>query len=201
MPNRPLGGPRADRPDLVLASGSKYRAELLGRLRLAFRALPSAADETPLAGEAAPALARRLAVTKAQVVQSQAPGAWIIGSDQTAVVAGRITGKPGSRAAQIEQLQRAAGQTVEFLTAVAVLTPGGLHEGLDVTTVRFRPLTRAEIERYVDAEPAHDCAGGFKCEGLGISLFEAIESSDPTGLIGLPLILTHRLLREAGYPF
>lgn len=201
MPNRPSGGSGADRPELVLASGSKYRAELLGRLRLPFRALPSAVDETPLPSEAAPALARRLAAAKARAVQSQAPRAWIIGSDQTAVVAGRITGKPGSRSAQIEQLQRAAGQTVEFLTAVALLTPAGLQAGMDVTTVRFRQLGSAEIERYVDAEPAYDCAGGFKCEGHGISLFEAIESSDPTGLIGLPLILTRRLLREAGYPF
>lgn len=201
MPNRPLDGPGADRPELVLASGSKYRAELLERLRLPFRALPSAVDETPLAGEAAPALARRLAAAKARAVRTEGSRAWIIGSDQTAVVAGKITGKPGSRDAQIEQLQRAAGQTVEFLTAVALLTPTGLHEGLDVTTVRFRQLGSTEIARYVDAEPAYDCAGGFKCEGLGISLFDAIDSSDPTGLVGLPLILTHRLLRDAGYPF
>ncbi|MDP9142385.1 MAG: Maf family nucleotide pyrophosphatase [Pseudomonadota bacterium] len=197
MPNHAPAAP----PELLLGSASKYRAELLARLRLGFRAVPSAVDETPLAGEAPHALARRLSVAKARAVQVGAPQAWILGSDQTAVVAGRITGKPGGRVQQIEQLQCASGQTVEFLTGLALLTPAGLYEGLDVTTVRFRRLSQAEIEHYVDAEPAYDCAGGFKCEGLGISLFDAIESTDPTGLVGLPLILTHRLLRDAGYPF
>ncbi len=197
MPNHTPATP----PELILASGSKYRAELLSRLKLGFRAVPSEVDETPHAGETPRALARRLSAAKARVIQATAPQAWILGSDQTAVVAGRITGKPGGRAQQIEQLQRASGQTVEFLTGLALLTPAGLHEGLDVTTVRFRRLSQTEIEHYVDAEPAWDCAGGFKCEGLGISLFDAIESTDPTALVGLPLILTHRLLRDAGYPF
>lgn len=187
-------------PELILASASKYRAELLARLRLGFRTVASAVDESPLATEAPQALAGRLSVAKARAVQMTAPRAWILGSDQTAVVAGRITGKPGGRTQQIEQLQRASGQTVEFLTGLALLTPTGLYEGMDVTTVRFRHLSRAEIEHYADVEPAYDCAGGFKCEGLGISLFDAIESTDPTALIGLPLILTHRLLRDAGYP-
>ena len=125
--------------------------------------------------------------------------AWILGSDQIAVVDGQIQGKPGDRERAIAQLSAASGRTVQFLTAVALLTPTGRYEALDTTTVRFRPLLRDEIERYVDAEPALDCAGSFKCESYGISLFEAIESTDPTGLIGLPLIAVCRLLRQAGY--
>ncbi len=197
MPNHTPAAP----PDLILASGSKYRADLLTRLRLGFHAVPSAVDETPLAGESPKALVQRLSAAKARAIQAAAPRAWILGSDQAAVAAGHITGKPGDREQQIEQLQRASGKAVEFITGLALLTPAGLYEGLDVTTVRFRQLSQVEIEHYVDAEPAWDCAGGFKCEGLGISLFDAIESTDPTALIGLPLILTHRLLRDAGYPF
>ncbi len=196
MPNRP----HPPAPELILASGSRYRAELLARLRLPFAAMASHADEAAHAGEAPQALVSRLAVAKARAVQAQHPRAWVLGSDQLAVIDGNILGKPGSRERAIAQLQAASGRCVEFLTGVALLTPDGVHEALDITTVCFRALTRAEIDRYVDAEPAFDCAGSFKCEGYGISLFDAIDSSDPTALIGLPLIAVCRLLRAAGYP-
>lgn len=201
MPNRSLSEPAADlvAPPLLLASGSRYRAELLSRLRLAFAVAVSQVDETPADRETPLDLVRRLAATKAAALRPGHPDAWILGSDQVAVVDGRIQGKPGTRERAIEQLTAASGRTVQFLTAVALLTPTGRFEALDTTTVRFRSLRRAEIERYVDAEPALDCAGSFKCEGYGISLFETIDSSDPTGLIGLPLIAVCRLLREAGY--
>ncbi|MEQ1438622.1 nucleoside triphosphate pyrophosphatase [Fontimonas sp. SYSU GA230001] len=196
MPNLAAAGAP---PVLLLASGSRYRAELLARLRIPFTAIAPEVDESPRAGETPPSLAQRLARAKAQALRTAHPQAWILGSDQVAVLDGRLQGKPGSRAGAIEQLNAASGRTVQFLTAVCLLTPGGHFAALDTTTVRFRALQHAEIERYVDAEPALDCAGSFKCEGYGISLFEAIESSDPTGLIGLPLIAVCRLLREAGY--
>lgn len=191
--------PFPDRPPLLLASASRYRAELLARLRMPFDAVASQVDETPATGESPRALTQRLANAKAQALRPGHPDAWILGSDQVAVVDGLIQGKPGDRSRAIEQLAAASGRTVQFITAVALLTPQQRFEALDTTTVRFRTLQRDEIERYVDAEPTLDCAGSFKCEGYGISLFEAIDCTDPTGLIGLPLIAVCRLLREAGY--
>ncbi|MFA5939910.1 MAG: nucleoside triphosphate pyrophosphatase [Sinimarinibacterium sp.] len=199
MPKPPFPASLPERPRLLLASASRYRAELLARLRIPFDAAASQVDETPHAGETPRALAQRLAAAKAQALRATDPGAWILGSDQVAVVDGKILGKPGDRARAIAQLTAASRRTVQFLTAVALLTPERRFEALDTTTVHFRALKRDEIERYVDAEPALDCAGSFKCEGYGISLFEAIDSTDPTSLIGLPLIAVCRLLREAGY--
>lgn len=196
MPNPAL--PAA--PELLLASGSRYRAELLARLRLPFAAVASQADETPQPGESPRTLVMRLSAAKAQALRHARPRAWILGSDQIAVIAGHIVGKPGSRERAIAQLRAASGRAVDFLTGVVLQTPQRAYEALNVTTVRFRALADAEIERYVDAEAAFDCAGSFKCEGYGISLFEAIDSRDPTALIGLPLIAVCRLLREAGYP-
>ena len=189
----------ATNPALILASGSRYRAELLGRLQIAFQALPSQVDETPQPGENPRELTQRLAVAKARALAQAHPQAWILGSDQSASAQGRILGKPGTLERAREQLRLLSGQTVEFLTAVALVQGIRLLQALDVTTVRFRRLDEATIARYLAAEPALDCAGSFKCEGLGISLFEEMRSSDPTGLVGLPLIRTAALLREAGF--
>jgi len=188
-----------DQP-LILASASRYRAELLSRLRIPFTACSSDIDETPLPGEPVAALVRRLARAKAQVLVSAYPDRWVLGSDQAAAVDdAQVLGKPGSREAAIEQLLAASGRQVRFQTAVALWDGKGWHEATDITTVHFRDLNRGQIERYVEAEPALDCAGSFKCEAYGISLFEAVESKDPTGLIGLPLISVRRLLGAAGY--
>ncbi|PPE72910.1 septum formation protein Maf [Solimonas fluminis] len=193
-----MANPAAN-PALILASGSRYRAELLGRLQLPFRPLPSQVDETPQPGENPRELTQRLAIAKARALAQEHPQAWILGSDQSAAAQGRLLGKPGTLDRAREQLQLLSGQTVEFLTAVALVQGTRLLQGLDVTTVRFRRLDAATIDRYLAAEPALDCAGSFKCEGLGISLFEEMRSTDPTGLVGLPLIRTAALLREAGF--
>lgn len=188
-----------DPPSLVLASGSRYRATLLQRLQLPFDICAPDIDETPRAGETVAALTHRLARDKAAALRGRFPQAWILGSDQSAACGDRILGKPGTLERAREQLQSLSGQTVDFLTALVLARNDQVLEGLDVTTVRFRRLDGAEIDRYLAAEPALDCAGSFKCEGLGITLFEEIDSRDPTGLVGLPLILTSRLLREAGF--
>jgi len=185
--------------DLILASGSAYRAELLQRLRLPFRAIASAVDETPLPGETVPELVRRLAAVKAGALMAAHPHSWVLGSDQSAAVDGQVLGKPGSLAAAQAQLRLCSGRRVEFHTAVALRRGRQQFATRDLTTVQFRVLSDSEIARYLAAEPALDCAGSFKCEGYGISLFEAIETCDPTALIGLPLIATCRLLRAAGF--
>jgi septum formation protein len=186
-------------PPLILASSSRYRAELLGRLRIPFTSEASEVDETPQAYEAPASLAQRLALAKAQAVAGKHPEAIVLGSDQVATFDGRPLGKPGSRAAAIAQLQAQSGRSVDFLTAVVLLRADAepvTH--LDRTVVCFRKLDNAEIERYVDAEPAFDCAGSFKCEGLGITLLSSVETDDPTALVGLPLIAVRWLLAEAG---
>lgn len=182
---------------LILASSSRYRAELLRRLQLPFTGIAPDLDETPLPGEAAEALTRRLALAKAQALAQRHPGRWVLGSDQAATADGRILGKPGSRERAAEQLGFLSGRRVDFLTAVALVCDDQVFSALDLTTVQFRVLEKAEIERYLDAEAVLDCAGSFKCEGLGITLFEHIRSDDPTGLIGLPLIAVRRLLAQA----
>ncbi|TWI06768.1 Maf family protein [Aerolutibacter ruishenii] len=185
---------------LILASTSVYRRDLLARLRLPFDTARPETDETPLPGESPDHLALRLAEAKARAVATRHPGACVIGSDQVAELAGEPLGKPGSRDAAIAQLASMSGHEVLFRTGLCVLGPdGAAHVVLDTTVVRFRTLSQAEIARYLDAEQPFDCAGSFKSEGLGIGLFDAIESSDPTALIGLPMITTARLLREAGY--
>lgn len=184
---------------LILASTSRYRAELLSRLRIPFNCANPGVDEAPLPGEPPCALAARLARAKAMAVAARSPGTWAIGSDQVAELAGATLGKPGSRDTACAQLMAMSGHEVLFHTAVCVSDGTTLREVVDLTRVVFRPLRADEIERYIDAEQPLDCAGSFKCEGLGISLFEAIESRDPTALVGLPLIATARLLREAGY--
>lgn len=186
---------------LVLASTSRYRAELLSRLGVAFEVAAPGVDETPRQGESAGRLSARLALAKAEAVAREFPGCWSLGSDQTVACGDRLLGKPGTPAAAREQLALLSGKTADFATAVALVGPGtgAPMTDLDITIVRFRQLDAAEIARYVEEEPAVDCAGGFKVEGLGISLFDEVLSKDPTGLIGLPLIATRRLLSRAGF--
>ncbi|MBJ7573663.1 Maf family nucleotide pyrophosphatase [Luteimonas sp. MC1828] len=186
-------------PALVLASTSPYRRDLLARLRLPFECARPDVDETPRPGEAPAALAMRLARSKAAAVATSHPDAWVIGSDQVAELDGRPIGKAGGRDAAIAQLLAMSAREVVFHTAVAVAGGDAVHAGIDTTRVRLRALDVDAITRYVDAEQPWDCAGSFKCEGYGIALFEAIDSSDPTALVGLPLIATARLLRAAGY--
>ncbi|MRI44243.1 septum formation inhibitor Maf [Stenotrophomonas sp. MH181796] len=184
---------------LVLASTSRYRRELLQRLGLPFDCARPEVDETPLNGEALQALATRLAAAKAAEVAARHPGAWVIGSDQVADLNGQSLGKPGTVEAAHAQLAAMAGQTVRFHTAVCLSRDGDSFTAIDLTEVRFRALERDEIARYVAAEQPLDCAGSFKCEGLGISLFETIDNRDPTALVGLPLIAVCGLLRKAGF--
>jgi len=188
-------------PPLVLASTSRYRAALLARLGVSFETVAPGVAEDALAGELPVDQARRLALAKAQAVAARYPQAVVIGSDQVAACQGRVLGKPGDAARAFSQLAFLSSQRAHFYTACAVLgTP--VHPPLvhvDTTTVNFRPLSTAEIERYVAREEPYDCAGGFKAEALGITLFESLENTDPTALIGLPLIWLAAALRGAGY--
>lgn len=188
--------------ELVLASGSRYRRELLARLGRPYRSISPDIDENPLPGERPAALAARLAHEKARAIADRAPGSVVIGSDQVAELDGIALGKPGDAPTARRQLGACAGRAVSFHTALCVLDTraGGNHryEHMDRTTVVFRSIDAGEIARYVDREQPFDCAGSFRCEGLGIALFERIETTDPTALIGLPLIALARLLREAG---
>ncbi len=161
--------------------------------------------ETALPGEAPAALAARLARAKAERIAEAQPDAWVVGSDQVAVLdensVTRVLGKPGTASRCIEQLTATSGRTVSFLTAVAVVRrrDSASIEFVDTTRVTFRNMDRATIERYVERESPLDCAGGFKSEGLGIALCESIDSADPTALIGLPLIRLAAALRDAGF--
>ncbi|HBH38832.1 MAG TPA: septum formation inhibitor Maf [Curvibacter sp.] len=185
---------------LILGSTSAYRRELLQRLRVPFDVVAPAVDETPQAGERPPELARRLALAKARAVAQRHPSAIVIGSDQVADLGGEPLGKPGTHERAVEQLRRMRGRTVIFQTAVAVVCLETGFEQLELAPVRvrLRELSDAEIETYLRAETPYDCAGSAKSEGLGIVLLDAIESDDPTTLIGLPLIRTARMLRAAG---
>jgi septum formation protein len=193
-------------PPLILASTSPYRRELLERLGLTFACVAPGVDETRLPGEQARALVSRLAGAKARRVAEQRPDAWVIGSDQMALLHGssgdeRVIGKPGTAENCVRQLQEMAGQTLSFLTAVALVrhSDSAAFEFMDTTRVIFRPLDLSTIERYVQIESPLDCAGGFKSEGLGIALCDSIESSDPSALIGLPLIRLAAVLRCVGF--
>ena len=185
---------------LILGSTSTYRKELLSRLRLPFEVASPEVDETPRPDERPAELAQRLALAKAQAVALRYPGAVVIGSDQVADLHGEPLGKPGTHARAVAQLQRMRGQTVVFQTAVAVvcLETGFSQAALAPVSVVFRDLSDAEIENYLQAEQPYDCAGSAKSEGLGIALLDAIDSDDPTALVGLPLIRTARMLRAAG---
>jgi septum formation protein len=190
------------RPRLILGSTSRYRRELLTRLRLPFDVVAPDVDETPLPHEAPADLACRLALAKARAVSALHPDAVVIGSDQVADLNGRPLGKPGNHERATAQLREMRGQTVVFQTAVTVIHPAAAFEETSLVSVRvqFGMLDDAEIEAYLQAEQPYDCAGSAKSEGLGIALLDAIVSDDPTALIGLPLIQTCRLLRAAGLP-
>ncbi|MEY3522191.1 MAG: Maf-like protein YceF, partial [Pseudomonadota bacterium] len=185
---------------VVLGSSSRYRRELLERLRIPFTVSAPDVDETPQPGEAPQALALRLALAKARAVAALHPEAVVIGSDQVADLAGQPLGKPGEHARAVAQLRQMRGQTVIFQTALAVVCLAAGFEEVALAEVRvvFRDLSDEEIESYLQAEQPYDCAGSAKSEGLGIALLESIDNDDPTALIGLPLIRTARLLRQAG---
>ena len=185
---------------VVLGSTSRYRRELMERLRVPFTVAAPHVDETPLPGEAPKALALRLALAKAQAVAALHPEAVVIGSDQVADLAGQPLGKPGEHDRAVAQLRQMRGQTVIFQTALAVVCLATGFEQVDLAEVRvvFRDLSDEDIEAYLQAEKPYDCAGSAKSEGLGIALLESIDNDDPTALIGLPLIRTARLLRQAG---
>ena len=185
---------------LILGSSSRYRRELLMRLRLPFEVAVPDVDESPRSGEAPAALARRLALDKAQAVAHRFPASVVIGSDQVADLDGECLGKPGNHERAVAQLRRMRGKSVVFQTAVAVVCreTGFAEVDLARVTVKFQPLSDAEIENYLRAETPYDCAGSARSEGLGIALLDAIDSDDPTALVGLPLIRTCRMIRAAG---
>lgn len=185
---------------LVLASTSPYRRELLGRLGLPFASTRPDTDETALPGETPEALVARLAELKARSVATRHPDALVIGSDQVAVLDGEVIGKPGTAERARAQLARASGRSVRFLTGLCLLdaTSDDAQVLVEPFTVHFRRLDAARIARYVDAEQPYDCAGSFKSEGLGITLFARLEGDDPNSLVGLPLIRLVDLLAERG---
>ena len=190
------------RPRLVLGSTSRYRAELLRRLCADFEQRSPGTDETALTGETPSARALRLAIAKAEAAASGWQDALVIGSDQVAELDGVVLDKPGTVERACAQLAASSGREVQFHTALCLLDTRDGHRltHVDHTRVRFRRLSAPEIARYVEREQPLDCAGSFKCEGLGISLFESIENEDPSALIGLPLIALARMLRERGVP-
>jgi septum formation protein len=185
---------------LVLGSTSRYRRELLSRLRIPFTVASPEVDETPHTGESPRNLALRLALAKAHAVAALHPEAVVIGSDQVADLDGLSLGKPGEHTKAVEQLQRMRGQVVIFQTAVSVVCQASGFEDtqLAAVKVKFRDLSDAEIETYLRAEEPYDCAGSAKSEGLGIALLESIDNDDPTALVGLPLIRTCHMIRAAG---
>ena len=186
-------------PSLILASTSIYRRELLERLRIPFSVISPKVDETPLAGESSLDLALRLANAKAGAVAKENPNTWVIGSDQVADLCGAAIGKPGNFDRAMAQLQLMRGQTVTFHTALCLMKDDKQTTLSIPTEVTFRKLSDDVLESYLLAEEPYDCAGSAKSEGLGISLLEAIQSDDPTALIGLPLIALTGLLRDAGF--
>ena len=190
--------------DLILASTSRYRRALLGRLGVQFRCVDPLVDESDLKAlmlDAAPGdLASALALAKAGAVAAQHPAAAVIGADQVVALDGQILGKPGTDPLAVEQLARMAGRWHELITAMVVLAPGRKpRPHLDVARLRMRPLARAAIERYVAADHPSDCAGSYKLEAGGIALFERIEAEDHSAITGLPLMALTSILLELGF--
>ena len=187
-------------PPILLASGSVYRRELLARLRLPFDYAAPEIDESPRPNESGTALASRLAQQKAQALTSRYPEHLIIGSDQVAVLDEQLIGKPGTFERAREQLRAASGRSVSFLTGLCLYNARSGRSQVDCIpfTVHFRELDDARIERYLRAEQPYDCAGSFKCEALGISLFRRTEGDDITSLVGLPLIRLVDMLEAEG---
>lgn len=189
------------RKPLLLASSSPYRRSLLERLGLPFTSASPDIDESPLKGESGEALATRLAESKARALADRFPDHWIIGSDQVACLPdGSLLSKPGTHEKATRQLRQSSGQRVLFLTGLALLDSdsGEIISVCEPFNVRFRDLTDDEIEAYLRLEKPYDCAGSFKMEGLGITLFDALEGRDPNSLVGLPLIALNGLLRQWG---
>lgn len=187
-------------PQLILASTSVYRRELLQRLAVPFTVCAPLVDEQPNASESPKDLALRLALAKANAIATQHPNAVVIGSDQVADLHGKPLGKPGNHKLATQQLREMSGKTVVFQTAVAVVCKRTEFSAVDLAqvSVTFRLLSDAEIEHYLRTEQPYDCAGSAKSEGLGIALLDNIASDDPTALVGLPLIRTARMIRAAG---
>lgn len=185
---------------LILASSSRYRRQLLERLKLPFDCASPDIDESPLPNEIASHRAERLAIAKAQALAHKFPHHLIIGSDQVAEIDDLQLGKPGNRQNAIDQLSSTNGRTVMFRTGLCLFNSltGQYQSTTETFSVTFRKLSKEEIERYVDSEMPFDCAGSFKCEGLGISLFESMNGRDPNTLIGLPLIALCEMLRNEG---
>ncbi len=198
-------------PPIILASGSRYRRELLERLKLPFSVEPPEIDETPKPGEAPEQTAQRLALEKALHIAQNHPNALVIGSDQVATVDGLQIGKPGNHANALAQLQLVRGRTVLFHTALCLVDsarhannpqdPLAIQRDTATIQVKFRNLPDDELEAYLRIEQPYDCAGSAKCEGLGIALLEQIDNDDPTALVGLPLIRLVSMLRRLDYHF
>lgn len=195
-----MTSPSPPPPRIVLGSTSRYRADLLRRLVVDFEQSAPGTDEAALPHELPADRALRLAIAKAEAVAREWPDSLVIGSDQVAELDEQVLDKPGNTARAQAQLAACSGREVHFHTALCLVDTrhGGQRTHVDHTRVRFRTLSTMEIERYIEHEQPLDCAGSFKCEGLGISLFESIDSHDPTALVGLPLIALAQLLREAG---
>jgi septum formation protein len=189
-----------NQPELILASGSAYRRDLLNRINIEFESLSPAINEASLDGESPADLALRLAQAKAEKIAQLNPAAIVIGSDQVAALGEQWLGKPGNHDTAIRQLAMCSGKTVIFHTAVCVrhVEADFAETHVDLTRVNFRELSAAEIEAYVSADKPWDCAGSFKSEGLGAALFESIENQDPSAIIGLPMIWLIASLRRAG---
>ncbi len=187
-------------PRLILGSTSRYRADLLRRLGIDFTQCAPQIDEAELAAESAPTRALRLAIAKAEAAAREQDNAVVVGSDQVAALGRTILHKPGNVETACAQLRASSSQAVTFHTAVCVHDTRNdrQHTHVDHTTVHFRDLDDAEIRRYIEREQPLDCAGSFKCEGLGIALFTCIDTHDPTALIGLPLIAVAQMLRNCG---
>ncbi len=189
-----------DQPSIILASGSIYRKQQLLSLGIQFTVQSPGVDETAMVNEKPAQMARRLAHSKAMKVKTQNPTACVIGSDQVCAFGQQVYGKPGTVEQAIKQLETFSNNCVEFFTALCVLNDTGqplVH--VDVTQVKFRALSTQEIKRYIETEQPFDCAGSFKVESLGLSLFESVSTEDPSALMGLPLIKLCEYLRFSGY--
>ncbi len=186
-------------PDLILASGSRYRRELLGRLGVPFTCESPDVDETPVADETPAQVSMRLACLKARAVAAKHPGCVVIGSDQVCELEGKPLGKPGNFESAVAQLTRMQGKKLVFHTSVCVIDPEGKEETCKSPThIEMRALSQKAIENYVRREEPYDCAGSAKIEKLGIALMKSLESDDPTSLIGLPLMQLTGMLTRAG---
>jgi septum formation protein len=185
---------------IVLASTSPYRRGLLARLKIPFEVVAPQVDESPLRGESPRVTARRLSQAKADAAAAELSDALVIGSDQVADLDGQPLNKPGNHDAALDQLLQLQGRTAVFHTALAVAADGGARVEVDCvsTTVRFRALSRAQIDAYLHADQPYDCAGAARIESLGITLVAAVHSDDPTALIGLPLIRLTSMLASFG---